>query len=270
MVEMFKPMGAKYSVQRRVRGYHDIRMDGISDLVLRSRGPSVFDIGCNRGAGRLRVRRQRGHQGPRLRHLRAGHQDGPGVFADLRSVESRFEVCDLTRGPAALKRFEGQSYDITLCLATYHKLKRVMPPADLSELMQHFGRWTRATSPGAAPRTSRRENDRRSRRWTRTWRGRPRRIHTSYISAELGVAAIWAQGIMSRPIPHRRRPGRGGDRRSLLRPAAREGVTSYLEVGSKFGGSLWRVGQRAAEGARASSRSTCRAGPRPGRRARPR
>jgi hypothetical protein len=125
MVEMFKPMGAKYSVQRRVRGYHDIRMDGISDLVCARRGPSVFDIGCNRGLVGFEFAK-RGHQGSRLRHLRGGHQDGPGDVRRPAPGGCRFEVCDLTKGPAALKRFEGQSYDITLCLATYHKLKRIM------------------------------------------------------------------------------------------------------------------------------------------------
>jgi hypothetical protein len=40
---------------------------------------------------------------------------------------NRFEVVDLTQGPKALGVFNAAGYDIVLCLATYHKLKRLMP-----------------------------------------------------------------------------------------------------------------------------------------------
>lgn len=36
-------------LMRRVAGYHDIRLDGMLDLVIRARGASVMDVGCNRG-----------------------------------------------------------------------------------------------------------------------------------------------------------------------------------------------------------------------------
>jgi len=36
-------------MQRRVAGYHDIRLDGLTDLVLRAKGQKVLDLGCNRG-----------------------------------------------------------------------------------------------------------------------------------------------------------------------------------------------------------------------------
>ena len=42
MVDMMQPPGAAYKVQRRVAGWHDIRLDGISDLVMRARGASVL------------------------------------------------------------------------------------------------------------------------------------------------------------------------------------------------------------------------------------
>jgi hypothetical protein len=34
---------------RRVIGLHSLRWDGLADLILRARGASVFDVGCNRG-----------------------------------------------------------------------------------------------------------------------------------------------------------------------------------------------------------------------------
>ena len=37
------------TLQRRVAGYHDIRLDGILDLTIRAKGASVLDVGCNRG-----------------------------------------------------------------------------------------------------------------------------------------------------------------------------------------------------------------------------
>jgi hypothetical protein len=116
------------------------------------------------------------------------------VFADLRKVDSRFEVVDLTGGPAALKIFGAKKYDITLCLATYHKLKRIMEPAELSALMQHFGK---ATKIFRLARHVRQAGRKRAGARTRSmstsassgWSASTPR----YISAELGVAAIWAR-----------------------------------------------------------------------------
>ena len=42
-------MAREAKLMRRVAGYHDIRLDGIGDLVIRARDASVLDIGCNRG-----------------------------------------------------------------------------------------------------------------------------------------------------------------------------------------------------------------------------
>lgn len=194
MVDKFTPAGASYTVQRRVAGYHDVRMDGISDLVLRARGKSVFDIGCNRGM----VGFEFATNGASVVHgcdiYEKGIETAREAFADLRSVESRFEVIDLTKGPAALAPFGGRKYDITICLATYHKLKRVMSPADLSTLMQHFGRSTLGYFGWRATSDKPDENDEEIVALDRDLGvvGLTR-IHTSYISTELGVAAIWAR-----------------------------------------------------------------------------
>lgn len=194
MADWAIPPGANYKVQRRVAGYHDVRMDGISDLVLRARGKSVFDIGCNRGM----VGFEFATNGAAVVHgcdiYEKGIDAAREVFADLRSVESRFEVVDLTKGPDALQIFGGMKYDITLCLATYHKLKRVMPPEDLSKLMRHFGRLTKGYFGWRATSFEHAENDKEIANLDQDL-GEVglTRIHTSYISAELGVAAIWSR-----------------------------------------------------------------------------
>jgi hypothetical protein len=63
-------------------------------------------------------------------------------FADIRSVEARFEVVDLCGGAGAIKRAFGDSYrkayDFTLMLAVYHKLRRVMELPALLHLVDHL------------------------------------------------------------------------------------------------------------------------------------
>lgn len=194
MVDMVQPPGARYRVQRRVAGYHDIRMDGISDLVLRARGASVFDIGCNRGL----VGFEFAINGAKVVHGCDIYEDGIGtareMFADLRFVESRFEVVDLSPGKSALQPFGGRQYDMTLCLATYHKLKRIMDPKALSELMQAFGHWTKGYFAWRGTSDKPDENEQEIKALDRDLGAVGlRRIHTSYISTELGVAAIWAR-----------------------------------------------------------------------------
>jgi SAM-dependent methyltransferase len=175
-------------LMRRVQGYHDLRLDGIGDLLHRARGATVFDIGCNRGL----VGFEFANNGAERVMGCDNYEDGIAVcrhlFCDLRAVEHRFEVVDLTKGPAAVRdAFEGdQQHDIVLMLATYHKLKRIMPASRLSDLVRYFGGLT-----------------------TRyfAWRGyedeiRPldadlgaaglRRIHTSLIS-DIQPAAIWTR-----------------------------------------------------------------------------
>lgn len=194
MVDMMQPAGAGYKVQRRVAGTHDVRLDGMVDLLLRAKGRSVFDIGCNRGM----VGYEFACNGASVVHgcdnYEIGIRTAREVFADLRSVESLFEVVDLTSGPKALKAFGERRYDFTLCLATYHKLKRVMEPADLTALMHHFGRQTAGYFGWRATSDKPEENDEEIVALDRDL-GKVGlvRVHTSYISTELGVAAIWAR-----------------------------------------------------------------------------
>lgn len=183
---MIDPSG---KLQRRVAGHHDIRMDGMTDLVMRARGASVLDIGCNRGL----VGFEFANNGAMLVHgcdiYEEGIRTAQGVFADLRAVESRFEVVDLSLPGTFAATFGTKKYDIVVMLATYHKLKRVMPAEAMADLIKDFGRRTiryfawRGTSdkPG--------ENEEEMHALDRDLG--LKRIHTSYISEELGVAAIW-------------------------------------------------------------------------------
>jgi 2-polyprenyl-3-methyl-5-hydroxy-6-metoxy-1,4-benzoquinol methylase len=184
----------EYGLQRRVAGYHDIRMDGITDLVVRAKGRSVMDIGCNRGL----VAFEFANNGSTLVHgcdiWEPGVLFARELFADLRAVESKFEVVDLTK-PEPLKAFGNQKYDITVMLATYHKLKRVMTPASLTSLVKHLGERTnqyfawRGTSHQIA------ENKVELANLDRDLGALSfKRVHTSSISRELGLAAIWERG----------------------------------------------------------------------------
>jgi hypothetical protein len=195
VVDMMGPAGASYKVQRRVAGINNIRLDGITDLTLRAKGKTVFDIGCNRGM----VGYQFAENYASIVHGCDIYEDGikvaREVFADLRSVESRFEVVDLTKGRSALKIFDQSGYDIVLCLATYHKLKRLMPAGELTDLMQFFGNWTKKYFAWRGTSDKPEENEEEMRALDRDLGGKVglKRIHTSYISADLGVAAIWAR-----------------------------------------------------------------------------
>jgi SAM-dependent methyltransferase len=189
-----QPVGTSYKVQRRVGGLNNVRLDGITDLVLRAKGKTVFDIGCNRGM----VGYQFAEQYASIVHGCDIYEDGimvaREVFADLRSTEGRFEVVDLTKGPKALKIFEMSGYDIVLCLAVYHKLKRVMPEDKLTELMIFFGHWTKKYFGWRGTALSPDENEQEIRRLDRDLKQAGlKRIHTSYISNDLGVAAIWGR-----------------------------------------------------------------------------
>jgi len=191
---MMQPLGASYKVQRRVAGLNNVRLDGITDLVLRAKGKTVFDIGCNRGM----VGYQFAEQYASIVHGCDIYEDGikvaREVFADLRSTESRFEVVDLTKGSNALNIFERAGYDIVLCLAVYHKLKREMPADKLTELMIFFGHWTKKYFGWRGTSDKPDENEQEIRRLDRDLKEAGlRRIHTSYISNDLGVAAIWGR-----------------------------------------------------------------------------
>lgn len=192
MVDKFQPLGSREVIQRRVAGSHSIRLDGMSDLLARAKGRSVFDIGCNRG----KVAEEFYRYGATRVHGCDNYELGITVsrenFADYRDCESRFEVCDLARGIASLDAFSAFQYDITVCLATYHKLKRIMPGDKLSELMRHFGKWTKMYFAWRATSDKPDENDKELKALDFDMKAAGLvRIHTSYISHELGVAAIW-------------------------------------------------------------------------------
>lgn len=191
---MMQPVGASYKVQRRVAGFNDARWDGMTDLLSRAKGKTVFDIGCNRGNVSYAFYQANAASLNGCDIYELGITVAREWFADIRDAESRFEVVDLTRGPKALGVFNSTGYDIVLCLATYHKLKREMSPEALSELMVFFGRWTkkyfawRGTSDQVA------DNEAEIASLDRDLGiAGLKRVHTSYLSSELGVAAIWSR-----------------------------------------------------------------------------
>ena len=185
-----------HGVQRRVIGAHDFRLDGLTDLTLRARGASVLDLGCNRGM----VCVEMANNGASVLHGCDNYETGVvtarEVFSDIRSVKYQFEVCDLTKGPDSLRPFfRDRQYDMVLMLATYHKIKRKMPEDVLSALVTDLGeRSTRYF----AWRGTRDEHDSNNSEIIALDRDLGAcgmtRIHTSYISTELGAAAIWARG----------------------------------------------------------------------------
>lgn len=183
-----------YEVQRRVQGEFNYRLDGLTDLLTRARRASVFDIGCNRGAAGYDFALNGAKKVHGCDNYEQGILAAREWFADLRRVESQFEVVDLTRGQPALKRFAGHDYDIVLCLATYHKLKRAMEPGALSELMRYFARLTKGYFGWRGTSQQHDQNDAEIVALDKDLGAEGlARIHTSYISAELGVAAIWAR-----------------------------------------------------------------------------
>jgi 2-polyprenyl-3-methyl-5-hydroxy-6-metoxy-1,4-benzoquinol methylase len=125
---------------RRVCGINEIRFDGLTDLLLRAHGCSVLDVGCNRG----HVGWDFAMNGARLVH--GCDIDGPSIqcarmwFSEHPHVESKFEVVDLAKGPAAMiAAFQQLHYDIVLFIGVQHKLKRVMAEKDLKILVHHLG-----------------------------------------------------------------------------------------------------------------------------------
>lgn len=183
----------EHGMQRRVAGEHDIRLDGMQDLYTRVRGASVFDIGCNRGMVSLDMAKN----GAKMVHgcdiYEEGIQVARHVFADIRFANSKFEVVDLTGGPDAMKAaFGDQRYDIILMLATYHKLKRAMSEADMTRLVEYFGEITKRYFGWRATSDKPEENEEEMKALDRDLGAVGlQRIHTSYISTQLEVAAIW-------------------------------------------------------------------------------
>lgn len=187
--------GAVAPVQVKVRARAFNRLEGMERLYWDARGASVFDVGCNRGV----ISFEMAFYGATKVH--GCDIDAEGIelarqhFADIREVDARFEVVDLTKGPAALRVFAGAQYDITLLIATYHKLKRVMAPADLTRLIQALGGMTRKAFAWRGTSDKPAENDEEIVALDRDLGAIGlRRIHTSYTSQELGVSAIWGRG----------------------------------------------------------------------------
>lgn len=188
-------MSQENKLMRRVAGYHNFRLDGIGDILLRARDASVLDLGCSHG--------QVGHDfvlnGCKVLH---GCDLNPEVvhvaanwFHDFRQIESKFVVCDLSRGPQALKEaFGDRKYDIILMIAVYHKLKRVMNPVAIGDLMRDLGGRTdkyfcwRATSDKPHENVEEMGN-------IDKWFGHVglKRVQTSTLSQQLAHAAIWAR-----------------------------------------------------------------------------
>lgn len=194
MVDMMQPAGASYKVQRRVAGANESRLDGMHDLMLRAKGKTVFDIGCNRGLVGYLFAQHGASMVHGCDNYELGITTAREWFADHRYVESRFEVVDLTAGQKSLGVFNSPGYDIVLCLATYHKLKRLMPAAELTKLMQFFGRWSKKYFGWRGTSDKPDENEQEIAALDRDFAPIGlRRVHTSYLSSELGVAAIWAR-----------------------------------------------------------------------------
>jgi 2-polyprenyl-3-methyl-5-hydroxy-6-metoxy-1,4-benzoquinol methylase len=170
---------------RRVMGIHEIRFDGLSDLLLRAHGCSVFDVGCNRG----HVGWDFAMNGASVVH--GCDIDGPSIqcarmwFSEHPHVVSKFEVVDLTKGPTAVAAaFGDQDYDIVLLIGVQHKLKRIMAAADLSSLISHLG--DRALTyfgwNGYAEDLAQMDE---------ALRGKLVRVHTSELALPGRPAAIW-------------------------------------------------------------------------------
>lgn len=131
---------SEHGLHRRVTGHHDMRMDGISDLLCRANGTSVLDVGCNRGMAGYEFH----CNGSTTVHGIDNHPDSihvaRSIFADVRNCSHRFEVGDLTE-PGILKKIFGTNqYDIILLLAITHKVRRAMPTGDLTALLDDLAR----------------------------------------------------------------------------------------------------------------------------------
>jgi SAM-dependent methyltransferase len=184
----------EHRIMRRVGGRCDYRLDGLSDLLVRANGMSVLDLGCNRGM----IGKDFADRGATLVHGcdidEAAIFVSRSVFIDIRNVASKFEVVDLSVGAASLEVFGTQKYDTILMIATYHKLKRIMSPEALSELVKALGERTIRFFAWRGTSEKHQENEVEMKNLDRDLEScRMKRIHTSYISRELGVAAVWAK-----------------------------------------------------------------------------
>ena len=180
------------TLARRVAGFHTYRFDGMTDLLLQCRGKSCLDIGCNRGHVSLELCGNGAVVLHGVDNFEEGIQVARHNFADNRSVENRFEVVDLTKRYVMKRVFGGTRYDIVTMFATYHKLKRVMTPEDMNILMDDLAERTKEYFAWRATSEKLEENEHELLAIdAHMGRHGIKRIHTSYISKELGVAAIW-------------------------------------------------------------------------------
>ncbi len=174
---------------------HDMRLDGMRDILHRAQGRSVMDIGCNRGAvawdfahfGAVRV--------CGVDNYAKGIETAREIFADMRSVSSQFEVIDLTKGRAPLvQAFGPAGFDLMVILATVHKLRRAMDPDKLDDLLGFLGSWTRQHFVWRGTSYQHDENNEEIQILDRVLKPHGLiRTHTSYLSTELGACAIWSR-----------------------------------------------------------------------------
>jgi hypothetical protein len=126
---------------RTVYGFHPDRLCGLHDLLHSAQGLSVLDIAMNHGLVGFEFARG----GAALVHGCDNHEPAVStardIFAEL-DIPSRFEVVDLTGGPAALQAAFGADYlpryDVVLFLGIYHKLIEQTSEGIISELVRHL------------------------------------------------------------------------------------------------------------------------------------
>jgi hypothetical protein len=136
----------KQLVNKRVAGFHNNRLDGVTDLLLRAKDASVLDIGMNRGMVSLEFAGNGASVCHGCDNYEAGVKTAKEVFSDIPEVNSRFEVVDLTKGPSALIEAFGsdyRKYDIILFLALDHELQRIMPQEEINTLVEHLASRTK-------------------------------------------------------------------------------------------------------------------------------
>lgn len=137
------PTWTKTGFQRRAIGWHGYRLDGIADVLLRMQDASVLDIAANRGM----ISYELALNGATVCHgvdeYEKGMMVANEVFADLRTVDAKFAVCDLRGGIAAIAAALGDDfrdqYDVVVYMATHHKLQRIMQVTDLLALVRGLG-----------------------------------------------------------------------------------------------------------------------------------
>ena len=125
----------------RTTGYLDDRLSGLNELLTFAAGSTVFDAGTNRGLVALEFARR----GATLVHgcdlYARGIDTAREIFNEV-ATSARFEVVDLSRGPAALEAAFATEYrpryDIVLFLGIYHHLKTQMPAELLNQLVRHL------------------------------------------------------------------------------------------------------------------------------------